>query len=111
MMRAFTSTSDDEISECLTLLKSASAGTGFMHESFNKDNVCLSGNVRVRLRLCTCVRMCTRAYVCTCAYVRVCDDEISERVTLLKSAFARTRFMHESFNKDNVSARCLCAFL
>ena len=38
-MRALTSTSDSEIVECLDLLKKASAGTGFMHESFFQDDV------------------------------------------------------------------------
>ena len=38
MMRAFTSTDDREIQECLQMLVDTDAGTGFMHESFNKDN-------------------------------------------------------------------------
>jgi meiotically up-regulated gene 157 (Mug157) protein len=38
MMRAFTSTDDQEIKECLQMLVDTDAGTGFMHESFNKDN-------------------------------------------------------------------------
>ncbi len=38
MMRAFTSQDDDEIRECIRMLLSTDAGTGFMHESFNKDN-------------------------------------------------------------------------
>jgi hypothetical protein len=38
MYRAFTSTSDAEIRRCLRWLRSTTAGTGFMHESFNKDN-------------------------------------------------------------------------
>lgn len=38
MMRAFTSTSDAEIKECVELLMNTDAGTGFMHESFHKDN-------------------------------------------------------------------------
>jgi uncharacterized protein len=38
MMRALTSTSDDEIRQCLTWLKNTDAGTGFMHESFHKDD-------------------------------------------------------------------------
>jgi hypothetical protein len=38
MYRAFTSTSDAEIRQCLRWLRSTTAGTGFMHESFNKDN-------------------------------------------------------------------------
>jgi meiotically up-regulated gene 157 (Mug157) protein len=38
MMRALTSTSDDEIRQCLTWLKNTHAGTGFIHESFHKDD-------------------------------------------------------------------------
>jgi len=38
MIRALTSTSDTEIASCLQMLKLSSAGTGFMHESFNQDN-------------------------------------------------------------------------
>jgi uncharacterized protein len=38
MYRAFTSTDDAEILECLRWLRDTTAGTGFMHESFNKDN-------------------------------------------------------------------------
>lgn len=38
MMRAFTSTSDAEIKECVEMLMTTDAGTGFMHESFHKDN-------------------------------------------------------------------------
>ena len=38
MFRAFTSTSDAEIRQCLRWLRDTTAGTGFMHESFNKDN-------------------------------------------------------------------------
>lgn len=38
MMRAFTSTSDEEIKECVEMLLTTDAGTGFMHESFHKDN-------------------------------------------------------------------------
>ncbi|MBN9349395.1 MAG: glycoside hydrolase family 125 protein [Chitinophagaceae bacterium] len=37
-MRALTSTSDAEIKHCLSMLQKSNAGTGFMHESFNKDN-------------------------------------------------------------------------
>ena len=37
--KAFTSTSDDEISECLLLLINSSACTGLMHESFNRNDV------------------------------------------------------------------------
>lgn len=38
IMRAITSTSNSEISDCLKTLKNTHAGTGFMHEAFNKDN-------------------------------------------------------------------------
>jgi meiotically up-regulated gene 157 (Mug157) protein len=38
MMRALTSTSHKEILFCLRMLKTAQAGTGFMHEAFDKDN-------------------------------------------------------------------------
>ena len=38
MMRAFTSTDDNEIVECLKMLQTTDAGTGFMHESFNVNN-------------------------------------------------------------------------
>ena len=38
VVRALTSTSDDEIAECLEMLKVSTAGTGLMHESFNKDD-------------------------------------------------------------------------
>jgi hypothetical protein len=38
ILRAITSTSDDEIISCLRMLKKTHAGTGFMHESFNKDD-------------------------------------------------------------------------
>ncbi|MDE5890461.1 MAG: glycoside hydrolase family 125 protein, partial [Bacteroidales bacterium] len=38
MMRAFTSRDDKEIKECIEMLMKTDAGTGFMHESFNKDN-------------------------------------------------------------------------
>jgi meiotically up-regulated gene 157 (Mug157) protein len=38
IMRALTSTDKAEIAQCLAWLKSTHAGTGFMHESFNKDN-------------------------------------------------------------------------
>ncbi len=37
-MQALTSTSDSEILQCLKWLKVTHAGTGFMHESFDKDN-------------------------------------------------------------------------
>lgn len=38
MMKAFTSDNDDEIRDCILQLMRTDAGTGFMHESFNKDN-------------------------------------------------------------------------
>jgi hypothetical protein len=37
-MRGLTSSDDAEISKCINILKSTHAGTGFMHEAFNKDN-------------------------------------------------------------------------
>jgi len=37
-MRGLTSDDDDEIRECLKMLKATHAGTGFMHEAFNKNN-------------------------------------------------------------------------
>lgn len=38
IMYALTSTDKSEIAACLKQLKSTDAGTGFMHESYNKDN-------------------------------------------------------------------------
>jgi hypothetical protein len=38
ILRALTSNDKDEIAHCLHMLKATHAGTGFMHESFNKDN-------------------------------------------------------------------------
>ena len=38
MMKAFTSQDDQEIKECIRQLINTDAGTGFMHESFHKDN-------------------------------------------------------------------------
>ncbi len=38
MMRAFTSSDDNEIKDCLSMLKKSSAGTGFMHEAYDKDD-------------------------------------------------------------------------
>jgi len=38
IMRAMTSNNDQEIMQCLTWLKNTHAGTGFMHETFHKDN-------------------------------------------------------------------------
>jgi meiotically up-regulated gene 157 (Mug157) protein len=37
-MRALTSVDDEEIAECLRTLRTTHAGTGFMHESFHKDD-------------------------------------------------------------------------
>jgi meiotically up-regulated gene 157 (Mug157) protein len=38
MMRALTSTDAGEIRQCLRWLRDTTAGTGFIHESFNKDD-------------------------------------------------------------------------
>ncbi len=38
MMRAFTSTNDKEIQDCIVQLMRTDAGTGFMHESFSRHN-------------------------------------------------------------------------
>jgi len=38
IMRALTSDSDEEIAFCVAMLKATHAGTGFMHESFHKDD-------------------------------------------------------------------------
>jgi meiotically up-regulated gene 157 (Mug157) protein len=38
MYRALTSTDEQEIRQCLRWLRDTTAGTGFMHESFDKDN-------------------------------------------------------------------------
>jgi meiotically up-regulated gene 157 (Mug157) protein len=38
MMYAFTSQDDEELKHCIELLMSTDAGTGFMHESFYKDD-------------------------------------------------------------------------
>lgn len=38
IMQAMTSDSDEEIAACLKMLLNTHAGTGFMHESFHKDN-------------------------------------------------------------------------
>jgi len=37
-MRALTSKSDDEIKKCIRQLQETHAGTGFMHESFHKND-------------------------------------------------------------------------
>ena len=38
MMKAFTSQDDQEIKACIKMLMDTDAGTGFMHESFHKDD-------------------------------------------------------------------------
>lgn len=38
MMKAFTSNDDKEIKTCIEMLMNTDAGTGFMHESFNKND-------------------------------------------------------------------------
>lgn len=38
MMKAFTSKNDAEIKSCIKMLMDTDAGTGFMHESFHKDD-------------------------------------------------------------------------
>ena len=38
ILRALTSNDKEEITQCLKMLKTTHAGTGFMHEGFNKDN-------------------------------------------------------------------------
>jgi meiotically up-regulated gene 157 (Mug157) protein len=38
VMRALTSTNDTEIRNCVDTLLKTHGGTGFMHESFHKDN-------------------------------------------------------------------------
>ncbi len=38
MMKAFTSDDDEEIKSCIQSLMNTDAGTGFMHESFHKDD-------------------------------------------------------------------------
>lgn len=38
LMRAFTSVDEQEIRQCLRWLRDTTAGTGFMHESFEKDD-------------------------------------------------------------------------
>ena len=38
MMKAFTSDDDEEIRQCVCQLMTTDSGTGFMHESFHKDN-------------------------------------------------------------------------
>jgi len=38
IVQALTSTDDTEITTCLNTLKASTAGTGMMHESFNKND-------------------------------------------------------------------------
>nr|WP_321375678.1 glycoside hydrolase family 125 protein [uncultured Bacteroides sp.] len=38
MIKAFTSKNDEEIKKCIKMLMATDAGTGFIHESFNKDD-------------------------------------------------------------------------
>ena len=38
IMRALTSSNDSEIKKCINMLQGSAAGTGFMHESFHKDD-------------------------------------------------------------------------
>jgi meiotically up-regulated gene 157 (Mug157) protein len=38
IVQALTSTEDAEIAQCLSILQKTHAGTGFMHEAFNKDD-------------------------------------------------------------------------
>jgi len=38
VVQALTSTDDAEIAQCLSILQKTHAGTGFMHEAFNKDD-------------------------------------------------------------------------
>ena len=38
IMRAFTSTNDKEIKKCIEMLLKTDADTGFIHESFHKDD-------------------------------------------------------------------------
>jgi uncharacterized protein len=39
IMRGLTSNNEIEIKKCLQMLKGSNAATGFMHESFNKNDV------------------------------------------------------------------------
>ena len=39
IMRGLTSNDESEIKKCIRMLKGSNAGTGFMHESFNKNDV------------------------------------------------------------------------
>ncbi|MFI5187728.1 MAG: glycoside hydrolase family 125 protein, partial [Chitinophagales bacterium] len=38
IIRALTSSNDEEIKKCISMLIASNAGTGFMHEAFHKDN-------------------------------------------------------------------------
>jgi hypothetical protein len=38
MMKAFTAQDDEEITACMRQLLTTDAGTGFMHESFNRND-------------------------------------------------------------------------
>lgn len=38
IMKAMTSADDEEIRQCVKILRDTDGGTGFMHESFHKDN-------------------------------------------------------------------------
>ena len=38
MMKAFTSQDNSEIEKCIKMLMATDAGTGFMHESFHKND-------------------------------------------------------------------------
>jgi hypothetical protein len=38
IVQGLTATSDEEIQQCLRTLQQTHAGTGFMHEAFDKDN-------------------------------------------------------------------------
>ena len=38
LMKAFTASDDEEIKWCIETLMKTDAGTGFMHESFHKDD-------------------------------------------------------------------------
>ena len=38
IIRALTSSTDEEIKKCIAMLVISNAGTGFMHESFHKDD-------------------------------------------------------------------------
>ena len=48
MMKAFTSRDDKEIKACVEMLVNTDAGTGFMHESFHKNDT-LFGELILKL--------------------------------------------------------------